>query len=198
MALRIGIGLWLAVIAVGFGVWDAYEATPGGAGPAAAEDHRPTGRPSLVVYAHPRCPCTRATLAELAEVLATVPPGVAVEVVFVRPAGTPARWERTESWDAAARLPGARVRSDVGGAEARRAGAETSGHVVARDATGKVGFRGGVTRARGRFGDSPGRRAVEAVLAGRSPEVGEAPVFGCPLSVPGSGCCSDSEDKVCK
>jgi hypothetical protein len=41
-------------------------------------------------------------------------------------------------------------------------------------------FRGGLTRGRGKAGESPGRRAVlDWIHTGAGP--GEAPVYGCPL-----------------
>ena len=171
---------WLALAAAGFAAWERYDATPGAAGPAA--DAAPTGRWELVLFAHPHCPCTRAALAELAE-LAHDAPGLAVRVVYVRPPGAPDGWERTGTWGDAAALPGITVTADAGD-EASRAGAKTSGHAVLYDPHGRVAFRGGVTRARGRAGDSPGRRAVLALVAGREPETREAPAFGCPLLGP--------------
>ena len=172
---------WLATVAAGFAAWGAYDATPGprADGVVAAEPAGPAW--TLTLYAHPHCPCTRASLAELAELARALPPGAEVRVAFVRPAGTAAGWERTASWDEAAAIPGVRVRCDAGGAEAARAGATTSGHAVLADAAGRVAFRGGLTRGRGRAGESAGWRAVLEIVAGGMAE-GEAPVFGCPLA----------------
>jgi len=168
-------GLWLGGVAGGFAAWEAYDATPG---PQAAGAAPPTGPAwALTFYAHPHCPCTRAGLAELAE-LARAAPELDVTVVLVRPAGAEPGWERSPAWDA---VPGARVRCDADGAEAARVGAVTSGHAVLTDGAGRVAFRGGLTRARGRVGESPGRRAVLAILAGGEAPA-EAPVYGCPLT----------------
>jgi hypothetical protein len=186
----LGVALWLGAIAAGFSAWETYEATPGERGPTAAAEDPPSEGPwSVVLYAHPHCPCLRASLTGLAELLAAAPAGTGAEVVFVRPPGVPDGWEQTAAWDAAAGLPGVRVRCDAGGAEARRAGAATSGHVVVSDRAGWVAFSGGITRARGRVGESAGKAAVRAILAGGPPAVREAPVFGCPLF--GSGCCAE-------
>jgi hypothetical protein len=172
---------WLAVVAAGFAAWAAYDATPGprAGGAVAAEVVGPAW--TLTLYAHPHCPCTRASLAELAEIARSLPAGAVVHVAFVRPAGTAAGWERTASWDAAAAIPGVSVGCDAGGVEAARVGATTSGHAVLADAAGRVAFRGGLTRGRGRAGESAGRRAVLEIVAGGIAE-GEAPVFGCPLA----------------
>lgn len=177
-----GLG-WVAAVAAGFWAWERYETTAGSVGPApAAADEANPACWRLTVFAHPQCPCTRATLDELAEVLGETPT-LAGRVVFVRPPDTPPGWERGASWDAAGRIPGVEVACDPGGTLARRYGAETSGQAVLTDPTGAVVFRGGLTRARGRAGDSPGGRAVREWVAGR---VGPAaaPVFGYALLTP--------------
>jgi hypothetical protein len=168
-------GLWLGGVAGGFAAWEAYDAKPGQQAGGAAPPAGPAW--TLTFYAHPHCPCTRAGLAELAE-LARDAPQLDVTVVFVRPAGAEPGWERSAAWDA---VPGAHVRCDAGGAEAARVGALTSGQAVLTDHTGRVAFRGGLTRGRGRVGESPGRRAVLAILRGEeAPDA--APVYGCPLA----------------
>jgi len=168
-------GLWLGGVAFGFAAWEAFDAKPGqqaaGAAPPAGPDW------TLTFYAHPHCPCTRAGLAELAELLRAAP-HLDVTVVFVRPAGAEPGWERSAAWDA---VPGAHIRCDADGAEAARVGAMTSGQAVLTDRAGRVAFRGGLTRGRGRVGESPGRRAVLAILRGEeAPDA--VPVFGCPLN----------------
>lgn len=170
--------VWLAGVAAGFAVWDRYDATPGAQAEAAGEPGAAAW--TLTLYAHPHCPCTRASLDELAELARALPPVVQVRVVFVRPAGAAPGWERTASWDAAAAIPGVEVTCDADG-DAARAGAATSGHVVLTDAAGRVAFRGGLTRGRGRVGESAARRTILGVVAGEQAD-GEAPVYGCPLA----------------
>jgi hypothetical protein len=181
-ALRVVGVAWFGAVLIGFGLWERYDTTPGGVGDPRASGAPPDARWRLAVFAHPRCPCTRATLCELSE-LAAAAPELAVRVSFVRPAGSPDGWERGELWDAAARLPGVAVGADADGVEARRMGAETSGQAVLIHPAGRVVFRGGLTPARGRTGASPGRAAVAAWL---ETEVGPAaaPVYGCPLFTP--------------
>jgi hypothetical protein len=141
-----------------------------------------SGRWRLTVFAHAHCPCSRATLREL-DGLARAEPDLSTRVVFVRPPDCPAGWERGEAWDAATRIPGAEVACDPDGAAAQKLGAETSGHAVLTDPTGRVVFRGGLTPARGRTGGSEGRNAVMAWVSGGT-GAAVAPVFGCPLFAP--------------
>lgn len=164
-------------------IWaiEAYQATPGRTGQPVAREVVTASRPRLLLFLHPKCPCSAATLSELAEILAEHRGALDVEVIFVRPAETAAGWEQTSLWTAAAQLPGVQVRSDDGGVLAKQFGAATSGHVVLYGAGGQLLFSGGITPARGVAGDNFGRRAVAAALKGQ-PADQSAPVFGCPLT----------------
>src|SRR5260370_41525618 len=67
---------WLLLLGAGFWVLERYRNTPGEAGPtarrwpAASTLPPPRSRPSLLLFAHPRCPCPAATLAALRQILA--------------------------------------------------------------------------------------------------------------------------------
>jgi hypothetical protein len=171
-------------------VW-TYEATAGTAARppitrpdvGGVADHG--GLPELVVLVHPRCPCSRATIAELARVMTECRGKLAATVLVLRPAGVPEGWERTGLWSSAAAIPGVTVRTDIGGEASRRFGAATSGQALLYAADGRLLFAGGITESRGHEGDNAGRSSVAAlVLGGGTP--GNAappmtPVYGCPL-----------------
>jgi hypothetical protein len=131
------------------------------------------------MLAHPRCPCTRASLAELARL--TAGGGADVWVLFLRPEGAAAGWEKSSLWDAAAAMTGVQVLADVDGTAARTFGVETSGHVLFYDATGALRFSGGITAARGHEGPSAGGDSILAALRGNAPAQDHMPTFGCPL-----------------
>lgn len=181
----LGATVWLSTIGAGLWLWERHDTTPGEArAPALAPDDVAPRRWQLTVFIHPRCPCSRATFVELSE-LAREVPDLAVRVLFVLPSGANSDWTRGESWDAAKRVPGADVSSDAGGSQAERFGAETSGHAVLTAPDGTAVFRGGLTPARGRAGDSAGRRAVLGwVRDGTGAPA--APVFGCELFAHGA------------
>jgi len=71
----VGIG-WLATIVTGTYLLLAYANAPGQAGsppenlPQSSQVPRDTERPTLVMFIHPHCPCSRASVGELAEVMA--------------------------------------------------------------------------------------------------------------------------------
>jgi hypothetical protein len=170
------VAVWLAGAVAGFAMWSTYDATPGEE-PAEPE---PTDGPRLVVFLHPHCPCSRATLREFATVLPEVPAGVPVEVILVQPPGAEPGWEAGPIRDLAAELPDVVVTIDRDGTEAAIAGVTTSGHVVYTNAAGEVKFSGGITRSRGGLGDSSGKRALIAALHGEA-ATATSPTFGCSL-----------------
>jgi hypothetical protein len=197
LLLPLAITIWLIVILTGFWGLHAYNNAPGRTGPAPGHvpdellDQPTTGCYRLLLFAHPRCPCTRATLDELAVLLEINRVAVAAEVWFIRPKGMPMGWEQTPLWQAAAAIPGVSVHCDEEGVLARRLGAETSGQVVLYDPDGQLLFSGGITRARGQEGESAGRRAILSLLSGKA-ALPETPIFGCPLFAPGE-CCGKEE-----
>jgi hypothetical protein len=182
--------VWLAAVVFG-SVWLwRYKSTPGAAGPAPrswpteASIARTTGMPTLVMFAHPWCPCTRASIGELAVVMSKAAGHVDAHVLFDRPSSEADDWTATDLWRSASAIPGVTVHIDRDGEEAARFGAETSGHVVLYDAEGRLRFSGGITNARGHAGDSEGRRAVLALVLHGDSNRSQAPVFGCSLDSP--------------
>ena len=136
---------------------------------------------TLVMFVHPLCPCSRASIAELERALTRCKLAFSAVVMFVRPGGMRNGWEKSDLWDAAAQVPGVHVAWDKDGAEASRFGAATSGLAVLYDAQGKLVFRGGLTSSRGHHGNSPGRLAVESLVLGHTTNRKDSRVFGCPL-----------------
>lgn len=183
----LGGGLWLLLLAGGWYVLLRHEFTPGPDDrgsehwPSRTELTRDPVRRTLVLFALRSCPCTRATLNELAEIQARAVEQVSVQIVLVSP--EEASGDRVGAGiEALARsLPGVQVRIDAEGTEARRFGARTSGQVFLYDRDGQLLFSGGITDSRGHAGESNGRRIVEACLQEGARERKKAFVYGCPL-----------------
>lgn len=105
---------------------------------------------------HPQCPCSKASLAELNDVLESQLGPVTVH--YLR-AGKPA--------DAS---------------ELKRFGVQVSGEVLVYDSDGVLQFHGGITGARGHVGPNAGSREVQRALGRLHHEgIKETPVFGCSL-----------------
>ena len=184
--------VWLGAAVFGLRVVWAYDNAPGVIArapkqwPAQSALASARDRSTLVVFAHPQCPCTRASIGELAEVLARTERQPRTYVVFLKPTELADGWEKTALWQTAAGLPGVTVLRDDGGREARAFGVETSGQTLLYDSRGALVYNGGITRSRGHAGDNDGRAALIALI-GRAPtDRSGANVFGCPLFASGS------------
>jgi hypothetical protein len=182
------VAVWLVIITTGTVALARYKETAGApmhpaaeTWPAGSKLPRDAERFTLVLFAHPMCPCTRATIGELARLQPVIADKTRIEVVFVRPEGTPDEWAKSDLWTRAREIPGVEVLEDREGVEAKRFGAETSGQAALFDASGALVFRGGITPARGHEGDSAGQDRIRAIIAGEDPELRESPVFGCAL-----------------
>lgn len=182
------VAIWLAMVVAGFGWLAAYEVRPGRVGdvsqtwPGASHLERDQVRWTLVMFLHPHCPCSQASLQELGELQSAHPSQLHAHLVFCKPRGVPDGWEQTANWREASALPDVELVSDENDAERRVFGALTSGETLLYDASGTLRYRGGITQARGRTGPSEGRSVVEALLRGEAPPRQQGPVFGCPLA----------------
>jgi hypothetical protein len=184
--------VWLLAVAGGLYVLWTYErgagvaATAPATWPAESPLARTPGRPTLVMLAHPRCPCSRASLEALNGIIARVRGRLTAHVLFFKPSELAEAWERTDLWHTAERLPDVLVRTDEDGREARRFGAATSGQVLLYDADGRLRFSGGITPSRGHEGDNAGVEAVLGLVNGAATRATASPVFGCSLLDPAS------------
>jgi hypothetical protein len=142
-----------------------------------------SSRPTVVMLAHPKCPCTRASLGELESLVAKAKDKFDAAVVFYEPDDAPGDWSNTDLVKTARAIPGVRVILDDNGKLTRRFGAKTSGHTLVYATGGKLSFSGGITGARGHFGDNAGLdAALNAVENGRGDTRStRATVFGCNL-----------------
>jgi hypothetical protein len=103
-------------------------------------------------------------------------------VLFLKPRQSGTDWEDTDLRRSAAAIPSVTVLSDVDGVEARRFGAETSGHTLLFNRDGRLLFSGGITEFRGHAGDNAGERAIESLVNGQVAARTATSVFGCALA----------------
>ena len=178
---------WLAAVTAGLSVFLNYDTTPGRAGEAPLQWPRGTfkrapDRPVLVMIAHPRCPCTRASIGELAQIMARLQGKLVAYVLFVKPNNAGGGWDDTQLQRDAAKIPGVTALLDVDGAEAKRFGAETSGQTLLFAADGHLLFSGGITVSRGHPGDNIGEEAIVSLVNNHTTERRRTFVFGCALA----------------
>ena len=179
--------LWIPAVGAGIHVLLRYADTPGRLASPPAEWPRDatarweSGRVNLVLFLHPQCPCSRATIGELAQIMARARGKVSAEVWFYAPETESQDWVRSQTWRQAAMIPGVHAREDRNGKEARTFGAATSGQVLAYDSLRQLRFNGGITAARGHAGANDGEDAIESLVLTGYSGTNKTAVFGCSL-----------------
>lgn len=189
---------WLIIMVGCFAAITAYKSTAGAAAtvPAAWPSDIPLARPAnqamLLMFLHPRCPCSRASLSQLHELRSAQQSG-ALRIIALRPENAEQAWMEGDIIQQARQIPSAELIWDDGGRLAARFGARTSGHVLIYNEHGLLTFSGGITSLRGHDGWNTHAAAAAAQWRGDSGSARETPVFGCPLietTLPGrSPCC---------
>jgi hypothetical protein len=195
LALALMSMLCLPVMGYELTVLWSYSTTPGRRATAALEwpSHsgvtRSPGRSTLLLFAHPQCTCTYASLTELTAILANSAGALEAVVLFSAPSEEPESWVESDLWQAAKQIPGVQVRKDPDNRIAQSFGVYTSGQSLVYTPRGKLIFNGGITPVRGHAGDSA---AVDAIIelvrrSGTDPATSDvklpltAAVFGCSL-----------------
>ena len=187
----IGTALSIAIVA-GMGILWRYSLTPGGVGtpralwPTQSRLARKSGSLTLVMVVHPRCPCTRASIAELETLMTQARGRLNADVIFLKPSGFSDHWTRTSLWRSVVAIPGINAMVDDG-REARMFGAATSGQTMVYDRVRHLLFSGGITAARGHYGDNASESAIAALLERpASHDSLKTAVYGCALFAPRS------------
>jgi hypothetical protein len=213
---------WAVSVVAGFAVLESYSTTAGelttspASWPAATTIERPANAPVILMFAHPRCPCTRASLDMLADVVKAT--DSSTTVVFWAPEEHDSITDRKDWLDSelvqqVSEHPRMHAVFDHGGLEAELFNARTSGYCLAYDALGRLVFEGGITAGRNHVGanaaSSQLTAAIQAISDGRidsglpaskEPASGApasrdpaseppTPVFGCPLFGASKGRC---------
>ena len=166
--------------------------------PTSTELAKVTTSGHLIVFVHPYCPCTRATLKNLDVALDSIE--LHVSIVQLRTERLESIHSPISSIASLANKNNWNLIMDNEGVEAKRFGATTSGECLLFDAEGSLLFAGGITAGRGHLGNNEGLETLKELtrrlstpsdyhsssheksqFAGTSP-LAQFPTFGCPLS----------------
>lgn len=184
---RLAIALWALAVVAGMALLWRYKLTPVAPNdppaqwPSESAIERDPGHPTLLMLVHPKCPCSRASLAELARLMDDTGGRAKAVALFVRPDGVPSGWEQSDTWRSASRIPGVVVRADEGEVEARRFGATVSGYTLLYGVDGRLLYHGGITGARGHEGANAGFQRVASLIRDGHADADRSPTFGCEL-----------------
>ena len=125
---------------------------------------RDSSGPTLVMLAHPRCTCTRASLAELAEIMARATPRGRGRSGVRQGERARGRWRRRTCSSGQREFQEVKIVRDDKGLEAGLFGAETSGQIFLYDRDGQLHVQRRHDRIAGHAGDNAGRASILALL----------------------------------
>lgn len=186
------LGVWGLSVGVGHLLLGAYDTRPGEEGsprtqwPVESYLQPDSERSNVVLFLHPSCPCSEASVQELAELLEPFRSQLVLHVVRMKYDRTTA--SRTIDLSALTRA-GIKVAvwPDLDGEEVQRFGVSTSGHLLVYGARGELIFSGGVTPSRGHRGPNDGRTAIEQWFRFGVASRSSHSVFGCSFALPKQG-----------
>ena len=189
----VGITFWLGLVVLGMGKLNAYANTPGESATASvnfpflSQVQTQKGKATLILFVHPKCGCSVATVAEMTRLFPKISSEAIVNIVFLKPEGFSDEDVRGDLWQTAHKIVGANLTIDSGSREADLYGAKTSGQTFLYDSGGHLVFEGGLTASRGHTGDSKGQQDILSYFLNQSTWTpSKASVFGCGLRTPGS------------
>ena len=177
------IVVWIACIAYGLFDLNQYQFKAGSDvavsdWPASTKLQRSTSLPTEILFLHPACPCSAASLDALQKIMSRCSRPAHVIVAFVKEDGIVT--EDTNLWQSAQKIPGIQI-LQVETTEPKLFGATTSGFLALYSPSGNLMFCGGITSERAHIGDSVGADAVVTCIDGSKPSIAKTPAFGCEL-----------------
>ena len=142
---------------------------------------RNAGGFSLVMAVHPKCPCTRASVAELNKLMLGFGGRVRAVALVTKPFELPDLWSESDVTARLREIPNVEVVRDHGGAKSDAFGVGSSGQTLLYDAAGELVFDGGITAFRGHEGPSVGSEMLKQLVAGTAVGHRHSKAFGCSL-----------------
>lgn len=178
---------WGVSIAAGLFLFLTYSQTPGlmmqapTQWPVGSSLETDPTRWTLVMVAHPKCPCTAASVHELRELIAWTDTPLTTHVVFLSGTEDDPNWFSGRTVEIARASSGVQVHFDPKNQEVERFATATSGHVLLYDTSGHLRYSGGITPARGHRGANRGSGMILSLLNDRVSTGNQLPVYGCAM-----------------
>lgn len=179
------LSIWMTALSLGAWICLDYEKTPANVSPSSRKiffARTPASDYCLVMFAHPKCECTKASLSELARFLARNT-NTRAKIYFNVPHGFEA-WTHEENLRLAESIPGVSVFTDLNGLVAKKFDAKASGECFLFDQKSNLRFHGGITASRGHEGDNFGLECMTHIVEGQKSAASSNVVFGCALFDP--------------
>ena len=184
--IKYSLGLWLFILVAGISAFAKFAYTPGETAhapklwPALTRLKAPNQLPKLLVFVHPKCGCSEATLRNLEKILPDLVNKVQIKIVM-NDLGDPAMLQGSKAFAQASAFKNVDIVVDHGGYETAAFGVKTSGQAMLYDETGHLVFQGGLTPFRGHEGVSEGEISVVKWIQTREMVWKDTSVFGCAM-----------------
>lgn len=189
--MKVITAIWLALSIFGLIILVGYQSGAGAQGvaplnwPAKSSVSREIGQKkdnTLLVFLHPQCPCSKATVHQLDLLLTKQSKkNTSAYAVFVLPKGVGSDFAQGDLYKQCQQIDGLTIVEDRDAVEADLFAARTSGQLYIYDKDGQLSFSGGITAGRGHEGDSLGLDRAREILSMKTGEKTVCPTFGCPL-----------------
>ncbi len=184
--IKVLFSVWFFGIGVGlYQLW-SYMNTPGELGeipyfwPESSQIEF-QDKAKLVIFVHPHCPCSRASLNELSRILPHNQEKIDVHIIFYHPSKFDLNWVHSDLWEIAKTFPKTTLHIDSKSHEIKTFSPKTSGQVYLFSRDKELLYVGGITNSRGHEGTSIGKDAIINWLKEGKKPPQKSFVFGCSL-----------------
>lgn len=189
--MKVITAIWLALSILGIIILAGYQSDAGAQGvapvkwPAKSSVSRENGQKkdnTLLVFLHPQCPCSKATVHQL-DLLLTKQnkKNTSAYAIFVIPKGLGSDFAQGDLYDQCRQIDGLKIVQDRDAIEANLFAARTSGQMYIYDKDGQLSFSGGITPGRGHEGDSLGLDRAKEILSTKAGQKTVCRTYGCAL-----------------
>ncbi|HIA53604.1 MAG TPA: hypothetical protein EYN91_16180 [Candidatus Melainabacteria bacterium] len=185
--LLVAYVVWIGMLFIGHLVLFEYELTPSPLTntkrvfPHHSGVQLAHGRQNIVLFLHPACPCSVATVDEFHQLMRQGDKDSVGTVIFYMPPEKEGEWSLAPIIQSVKRIRNVSVEYDTDGSLAQTFGVTTSGHVLIYDGRGVLQFTGGITGSRGHSGDNHYLELAKQCILARKAKYTTTPVFGCSL-----------------
>jgi hypothetical protein len=179
--------IWLSICAyltaqlIEFGTRPEQKARLASAFPAGSKLKLVPNKFTVVAFLHPRCPCSKASVGELEELMQRCGDNTMAYALFLKPTGCSEKFAKSELFEQTSKIKGVHAIVDKDGHEAKIFGSKTSGQLMVYNPEGRLVFSAGITGSRGHYGDNLGLDAAFQSISQKSKNFDCTDVYGCPL-----------------
>lgn len=147
----------------------------------AQSELRRTDSKKLLVFYHPHCPCTAASLRNLQRINSSLVSERKIYAFAFHPQDEPVTWIESPTTKLLRGIPNITIIPDREAIACQAFGLSTSGHMLVYDEAQRLIFSGGITPGRGHEGDCQSSFDLRQKINGEKSTLNYWPVYGCSI-----------------